>query len=146
MKRSKASRLASLIGAAAALGLAVPNVAGADSHGKNIAIEFNDAGVHPAVAKVAEGGSVAFDNDSSSLAAVAFPIDIMKRLECKDARPDWQTESEALVSMPLMTDAPDLILPCALKKGEYPFKVRLFDSLDNMDNPKRALDGKLVVE
>jgi len=147
MQRTGISRLAAAIGVVTACALGYAVSAAADSHvRKNIAIEFDDDGVHPPVAKVAAGGSVAFDNDSLSLAAVAFPKSILKDLECKDARPDWQYESEELVSMPLEGDAPDLTLPCALKKGEYSFKVRLFDDRDNMDNPKRTLEGKIIAE
>jgi hypothetical protein len=147
MKRSGIVRIAGAMGVAAACTFGLAAIASADSHDrKDVEIEIDDDGVRPAVAKVAEGGTVAFDNDSESLAAVAFPISITKSLECKDARPQWQTESEALVSMPLEDDAPDLVLPCALKKGEYPFKVRLFDRIENMDNPRRTLEGKLVVE
>jgi len=147
MKRSGIVRIAGAMGVAAACTFGLAAIASADSHDrKDVEIEIEEEGIEPAVAKAAEGAKVTFDNDSDSLAAVAFPISITKSLECKDARPQWQTESEALVSMPLEDDAPDLVLPCALKKGEYPFKVRLFDRIENMDNPRRTLEGKLVVE
>jgi len=140
-------RLVGAFGVATACTFGAAAIAAADSNDrKDVEIEIEDEAVHPAVAKVAEGGSVEFDNDSESLAVVAFPISITKSLECKDARPQWQTESEALVSMPLEGDGPDLTLPCVLKKGEYPFQVRLFDRIENMDNPRRTLEGKLVVE
>jgi hypothetical protein len=147
MQRTLLLRLAATTGVVVACSFFPARIAGADeSARKDIAIAFDDDGVHPPVSKVAAGGSVAFDNNSESLAAVVFPKKILKDLECKDARPDWQYESENLVSMPLRGDAPNLVLPCALKTGEYGFTVRLFDDRDDMDNPKRTLEGKIVVE
>ncbi|HVP28082.1 MAG TPA: hypothetical protein VMW35_02845 [Myxococcota bacterium] len=140
-------RLACLLGSLLVLAAVSPTRAvAADAPKKDLEIVILDEMIRPSPAHVAEGGTVAFNNDATSFAAVTFSRAIVKDLECKDARPDWSYGADALISMPLSGDAPNLVLPCALKKGKYPFKVRYFDRPENIDNPQRTNDGTLIVE
>ena len=112
-------------------------------------IQINDSSVMPSTARVKAGGSVTFANDSGSglMAVVRFPSGIKDKLTCKDPlRPDWQYVADGIESIPMSSDAENVVFPCSLVPGTYPFLARMFGNLADMDNPQVQIQGTLVVE
>ena len=112
-------------------------------------IQINDASVMPSTARVKAGGSVTFSNDSGSglMAVVRFPSGIKGKLTCKEPlRPDWQYVADGIESIPMSSDSENVVFPCALQAGTYPFVARMFGTLADMDNPQFQIQGTIVVE
>ena len=112
-------------------------------------IQINDGSLMPSTARVKAGGNVTFANDSGSglMAVVRFPSGIKGKLTCKEPlRPDWQYVADGIESIPMASDAENVVFPCALVPGTYPFEARMFGDLANMDNPQFQIQGTLVVE
>lgn len=112
-------------------------------------VQINDASLMPSTARVKAGGTVTFANDSGSglMAVVHFPSGIKGKLTCKEPlRPDWQYVADGIESIPMKSDAEDVVFPCALQPGTYPFEARMFGNLADMDNPQYQIRGTIVVE
>lgn len=114
---------------------------------KDVIIQFGDGDVLPSIARVKEGGSVAWNNTSSSHAVVRFEAAEVAGFDCKsDLRPNWQKVSGGIESIPTGGASERIMFPCALKPGKYPYKISLFGSMSEMDNPKAQLAGTIEVE
>lgn len=112
-------------------------------------VQINDGSIMPSTARVKAGGGVTFANDSGTglYAVVRFPSGIKGQLTCKEPlRPDWQYVADGIESIPVASDAEDVVFPCALKAGTYPFEARMFGDIQDMDNPQYQIKGTLVVE
>jgi hypothetical protein len=114
---------------------------------KDVVIQFGNASVDPSIAKVLAGGSVTWSNTSDSYGVVRFPMADKSKFTCKaELRPDWQQVANAIESLPMASDAEDIVFPCALQPGSYPYKIDLFGNVSQMDNPAFTLSGTLQVE
>ncbi len=114
---------------------------------EHVVVQFGDADVLPSVARVKQGGSVVWNNTSSSRAVVRFGADEVAKFECKpDLRPYWQTVEGGIESIPTGAASDRITFPCTLKPGKYAYKIALFGSMSEMDNPKVTLAGTIEVE
>jgi hypothetical protein len=59
-------------------------------------------------------------------------------------RPDWQYVADGIESIPVSQE--DVVFPCALEAGTYPYEVSMFGGPGGMDNPQFQLSSTLVVE
>jgi hypothetical protein len=119
---------------------------------RDVVIQFSDTSVEPTVARVEQGGSVAWTSLASSYTGVvSFPASIVGRFTCKELRPDFIVDGDRLVSArPLRGDSESLALPCPLQRGTYPYRIELGQGGDmgagrELD-PMRSLPASLVVE
>jgi len=112
----------------------------------DVLVHFGNASVEPAVARVKEGGSVGWENDSDYMGVLAFPGTDASQFECKELRPDFSKNGNTLESLPFRGGATKVMLPCALKKGHYPYTIRLVSDISQMENPKFTLKAAIDVE
>lgn len=109
-----------------------------------VLVQVGNASVDPAVARVKEAGNVSWTNDSDFLAVVSFPGADASQFACKELRPDFAKNGNTLESLPFR--GVRVTLPCALKKGHYPYIIKLASGVDSMDNPKYTLAASIEVE
>jgi hypothetical protein len=110
--------------------------------------------LRPSVARVLEGGTVAWTNLSSNRGGVvSFPLSVVDHFSCSELRPVFYKNADRLVSIPINGDAGDVALPCPLEPGEYAYRLDLFrglrgvgPSVSNIDNPDLSLPGKIIVK
>jgi hypothetical protein len=112
----------------------------------DVLVQVGNASVDPAVARVKEGGSVAWTNDSDYLAVVSFPGTDATQFVCKELRPNFSKNGDTVESLPFQAGAVRVVLPCALKKGRYPYIIKLVSDFSQMDNPKFTLSAQILVE
>lgn len=112
----------------------------------DVLVQVGNASVDPAVARVKEGGNVAWTNDSDFLAVVSFPGTDASQLQCKELRPNFVKNGNTLESLPFQAGAVRVTLPCALKKGRYPYIIKLVNSIAQMDNPSFTLSAEIDAE
>ena len=112
----------------------------------DVLVQVGNSSVDPAVARVKEGGSVAWTNDSDYMAVVSFAGSDASKFECKELRPNFSKNGDTLESLPFVSGAVRVVLPCALKKGRYPYTIKLVSDMSQMDNPKFTLAAQVVVE
>jgi len=114
---------------------------------QNVVIQFGDASVFPADARIKAGGSVTWSNTSSYMAVVRFPKVDKTKLACRPVlRPDWQYAADALESIPTGGASERIVFPCSFQPGTYPYTISLFGNIADMDNPISTLSAKLIVE
>lgn len=121
---------------------------------RDVVIQLSDMDVRPPVARVQRGGSVAWTSIASNyFGVVSFPATIVSRFTCKELRPDFVVDGDRLVSSrPLRGDDEDLVLPCPLEPGTYPYRIELSESgegggmVERELDPVRSLPASLVVE
>lgn len=114
---------------------------------QDVVVQFGDASVFPADARIKAGGSVTWSNTSSYMAVVRFPKVDKTRLECRPVlRPDWQFTADALESIPTGAASENIVFPCSFQPGTYPYTISLFGRISEMDNPAFTLSAKLIVE
>ena len=122
----------------------------AESAAKNPArkgqvVRIDDGSVFPSEARIEAGGSVTWTNDSSLRAVVRFPSAIEGKLTCKGPlRPDWQLVADGIESIPVGQE--DVVFPCSLEPGIYPYEISMFRGHAGMDNPQYQLKASLRVE
>ena len=133
-----------LLGGCAQKSFTTPNIN--EPARKNVVIQFGNASVDPSIAKVLAGGQVTWSNTSDSYGVIRLPMADKSKFECKIVRPDWQLVATGIESLPMASDAEDIILPCSMKPGTYPYKIDLFGNIQQMDNPAFTLQGTLQVE
>lgn len=133
-----------LLGGCAQKSFTTPNVK--EPARKEVVIQFGDASVDPSTAKILAGGNATWANTSSSYGVVRFPMADKSKFECKSLRPDWQQTANGIESLPMASDAENIVFPCSLKPGTYPYKIDLFGNMSQMDNPAFTLQGTLQVE
>jgi hypothetical protein len=112
----------------------------------DVVVQISSASVEPAVARLKEDGSVAWANSSDSLAVVSFPGSDASQLGCKELRPDFTNEGNTLESLPFRGGAYPIVLPCSLKKGRYPYVIKLVNSIQELGNPVFTLSAEIRVE
>lgn len=112
----------------------------------DVLVQVGNASVDPAVARVKEGGSVAWTNDSDFMAVVSFPGTDASQFVCKELRPNFMKNGNTIESLPFVAGAVRVVLPCALKKGNYPYTIKLVSDISQMDNPKFTLSAQVRVE
>jgi|GEM_PF-3412016 len=112
----------------------------------DVLVQVGNASVDPAVARVKEGGSVAWTNDSDFVAVLSFPRTDASQFVCKELRPNFMKDGNTVQSLPFQAGAVRVVLPCALKKGRYPYIVKLANDVAQMDNPSFTLSAEIVVE
>ena len=112
----------------------------------DVLVSVGNASVDPAVARVKEGGSVAWTNDSDFMVVLSFPGADASQFVCKELRPNFSKNGNTIESLPFLAGAVRVVLPCALKKGKYPYIVKLVSDVRQMDNPKFTLQASILVE
>ncbi len=118
----------------------------------HVLVQFSDMTMHPSVAQVKRGGSVAWINYAMSFdGVVSFPLEISESFTCSELRPLFSKAGDRLESIPIRGGSENVTLPCPLKPGEYEYRLNLFsgDSFGGMGamyNPQRTLIGKIVVK
>jgi len=113
---------------------------------KNMVVQINNMNVHPEVVRITPGGSVAWDSWSDYVAVVSFPISIRESFTCTDLRPDFYPNGDRLISIPVSGDNENLVTPCPLALGSYPYRVLLSEGGGvETFNPQLTLEGTLMV-
>ena len=112
----------------------------------DVLVQVGNASVDPAVARVKEGGNVAWTNDSDFMVVVQFPGTDSTKFVCKELRPNFSRNGDTIESLPFLAGAVRVVLPCALKPGTYPYIIKLVSDIAEMDNPKFTLSAKIIVE
>ena len=121
---------------------------------KHVLVRFTNMSLRPSVARVLEGGTVAWTNLSSNRGGVvSFPLSVVDHFSCSELRPAFYQTADRLVSIPITAGTGDVALPCPLAPGEYEYRLDLFrglrrigPSVSNIDNPDLSLPGKIIVE
>jgi hypothetical protein len=121
---------------------------------QHVLVRFTNMSLRPSIARVHEGGTVAWANLSSNRGGVvSFPLSIVDHFTCDELRPVFYRAAERLVSIPISGNSPDVALPCPLEPGEYDYRLDLFrglrrvgPSISNIDNPDLSLPGKIIVK
>jgi hypothetical protein len=113
---------------------------------QNMVVQINNMSLAPHTVRVTEkGNSIAWDNWSSYIAVVSFPLSIKDGFTCSELRPDFARTAERIESVVAIGDNEDLVTPCPLKLGTYDYEVYLSNSLANRDNPQLTLKGQIEV-
>jgi hypothetical protein len=112
----------------------------------DVVVQIGNSSADPAVARVKEGGSVAWANQSDFLAVLSFPGRDANEFNCKDLRPDFAKEGNTLQSLPFRSAPYPVVLPCSLKKGRYPYVINLINSIEDLGNPTFTLSAEITVE
>ena len=117
---------------------------------EHVVVQFSDSSLHPAIARVNQGGNVTWVNYSSSYTgAVVFSDSFADALTCGEPRPRFAKVAAGYQSSPITGGmGEDATLPCPLKPGEYEYEIYLFESMGGggMFDPNAKMQGKLVVE
>ncbi len=121
---------------------------------QHVLVRFTNMTLRPSVARVLEGGTVAWTNLSSNRGGVAsFPLSVIDHFTCSELRPAFYKTADRLVSIPISGNSADVALPCPLEPGEYAYRLDLFrglrrvgPSISNIDNPDLRLPGKIIVK
>lgn len=114
---------------------------------QDVVVQFGNASVFPADARIKANGSVTWSNTSSYMAVIRFPKADKTKFACRPVlRPDWQYVADALESIPAGGAAENIVFPCSLQPGTYPYTISLFGDIGDMDNPTSTLAAKLIVE
>jgi hypothetical protein len=120
----------------------------------HVLVRFTNMSLRPSIARVLEGGSVAWTNLSSNRGGVvSFPLSIIEHFTCSELRPAFYETADRLVSIPISGNSADVALPCPLEPGEYAYRLDLFrglrrigPSVSNIDSPDLRLPGKIIVK
>jgi hypothetical protein len=112
----------------------------------DVLVQVGNSSVDPAIARVKEGGSVAWTNDSDFLVVVSFPGTDATQFVCKELRPNFSRNGNTVESLPFQSGAVRVVLPCALKPGRYPYIIKLVNSVSQLDNPSFTLSAQILVE
>jgi hypothetical protein len=121
---------------------------------KHVLVRFTNMSLRPSIARVLEGGTVAWTNLSSNRGGlVSFPLSVVDRFTCSELRPTFYQTANRLVSIPIDADSAGVTLPCPLEPGEYAYRLDLFrglrrvgPSISNIENPDLSLPGKIIVK
>ena len=121
---------------------------------QHVLVRFTNMSLRPSVARVLEGGTVAWTNLSSNRGGVvSFPLSVIDHFTCSELRPAFYKTADRLVSIPISGNSADVALPCPLEPGEYAYRLDLFrglrrvgPSISNIDNPDLSLPGKIIVK
>lgn len=120
---------------------------------KDIIIQFGDMQIEPSVARVAQGGSVAWTSVSTNFrGTLSFPASIVDKFSCKDLRPDFYVADGRLVSIAIANGEENVVLPCPLAPGTYDYRIDLTSGGEGIGgrsmgaNPQLTLPGTLIVE
>ena len=114
--------------------------------GADVIVQIGNASVEPAVARLKEGGSVAWANSSVSPAVVSFSGSDVSQLNCKELRPAFTKDGNTLLSFPFRGANYPVVLPCSLKKGRYPYVINLLYSFTDLDHIAFTLSAEIRVE
>jgi hypothetical protein len=121
---------------------------------QHVLVRFTNMSLRPSIARVVEGGTVAWTNLSSNRGGVvSFPLSVVDHFTCGELRPVFYQTSDRLVSIPISGNSADVALPCPLEPGEYAYRLDLFrglrrvgPSVSNIDNPDLSMPGKIIVK
>jgi hypothetical protein len=121
---------------------------------QHVLVRFTNMSLRPSIARVLEGGTVAWTNLSSNRGGVvSFPLSVVEHFTCSELRPTFYKNANRLVSIPISGNSADVALPCPLEPGEYTYRLDLFrglrrvgPSVSNIDNPDLRLPGKIIVK
>ena len=120
---------------------------------KDIVIQFDDMSVQPSVARVKQGGSVAWTSVSTNFrGTLSFPESIVSHFSCKDLRPAFYVADGRLQSIAIASGQENVVLPCPLQPGTYPYRIELTSGGEGGgprsmgQNPVQALEATLIVE
>ena len=119
----------------------------------HVLVRFTNMSLRPSIARVLEGGIVAWTNRSTNHGGlVSFPLSIVESFTCSELRPLFSRTADRLVSNPIDAGSNTLVLPCSLEPGEYEYQLNLFQhrgrlgvTAPDMYNPRLLLPGKIVV-
>ena len=112
---------------------------------KNMVVQINNMSVQPEVVRITPGGSVAWDSWSDYTAVISFPISIRESFTCTQLRPDFTANGDRLISIPISGDDENLVTPCPLAIGTYPYRVLLSQDGAETFNPQLTLQGTVMV-
>jgi hypothetical protein len=120
---------------------------------KDIVIQFGDMQVEPSVARVKQGGSVAWTSVSTNFrGTLSFPESIVSHFTCKELRPDFFVAEGRLMSIPIDTGQENVVLPCPLEPGTYEYRIELTSGGEGVGgrsmgmDPQMSLPATLIVE
>ena len=105
---------------------------------RHVLVRFTNMSLRPSVARVVEGGTVAWTNLSSNRGGVvSFPLSIVDHFTCSELRPVFYQTADRLVSIPITGDSAGVALPCPLEPGEYAYRLDLFRGLRRIGPDQR---------
>ena len=120
---------------------------------RDIIIQFGDMSIEPSVARVKQGGSVAWTSVSTNFrGTLSFPESIVPKFSCKELRPDFYVAHGRLLSIDIANGDENLVLPCPLAPGTYEYRIDLTSGGEGVGgrsmgaNPQLSLPGTLIVE
>ena len=114
---------------------------------ENMVIQINDMSLSPQVTRVIGAkNSIAWTNYSTNYyATVHFPASVKDGFTCTELRPDFVLNGPSIESIEAFGANEDLVTPCPMKPGTYPFQVYLFSRQANRENPQLTLEGSIEV-
>ena len=120
---------------------------------EHVLVLFNNMSLQPSIARVFEGGDVAWTNRSTNYGGVvSFPLSIVESFTCSELRPIFSRTADRLMSIPIDPGSNTLSLPCSLEPGEYEYQLNRFRdrgrigvAAPDVYNPQLSLPGKIIV-
>jgi hypothetical protein len=124
-----------------------------DAPSEAIVIQIGNMTVDPSVARVKQGGLVAWTSVSTDFrGTLSFPESVVSQFTCKDLRPDFYVADGRLQSIAIASGQENVVLPCPLRPGTYRYQINLTSGGEGVGgrsmgaNPQLTLDATLTVE
>ena len=113
---------------------------------QSMVVQINNMSVHPEVVRVQGAkNSIAWTNYSDYVATVHFPASVKDGFTCTELRPDFVLNGPQIESIETIGANEDLVTPCPMKPGTYPYTVYMFQNQAYRDAPQLTLKGSIEV-
>ena len=113
---------------------------------QSMVVQINNMSVHPEVVRVQGAkNSVAWTNFSDYVATVHFPASVKDGFTCTELGPDFVLNGPQIESIETIGANEDLVTPCPMKPGTYPYTVYMFQNQAYRDAPQLTLKGSIEV-
>ncbi len=113
---------------------------------ENMVVQINNMSVHPQVVRVQGAkNSVAWTNFSDYVATIHFPASVKDGFTCTELRPDFVLNGPDIESIETIGANENLVTPCPMKPGTYPYSVYMFQNQAYRDAPQLTLTGSIEV-
>ena len=113
---------------------------------ESMVVQINNMTIHPQVVRVQGAkNSVAWTNFSDYVATVHFPASVKDGFTCTELRPDFVLNGPEIESIETIGANEDLVTPCPMKPGTYPYSVYMFQNQAYRDAPQLTLTGSIEV-
>ena len=113
---------------------------------ESMVVQINNMTIHPQVVRVQGAkNSVAWTNFSDYVATVHFPASVKDGFTCTELRPDFVLNGPDIESIETIGANEDLVTPCPMKPGTYPYSVYMFQNQAYRDAPQLTLTGSIEV-